>query len=586
MKKHLKTHKHHYLHVGLVVFGSVAVYLLSVFGFTLAQSNDTYAVTYDSSVQFLITGDYHGSITLTSTNHSVGTCSSAAGQDFTVSSTSYKTCQGVAMGSPDGMQVYAPGTAPSGYTISMVVTSSTANGQASCSGRMCSFNYSSGAVTVQIRTTVSAPPQQPTAPSASLNGVTSSSVSVSWSSGSAGSYSFYDYLPYFNGSAGGTTQNRSATYQGLACNTRYTFYVAMRTSAGNYNSNTVYATTSACPVAPKPAPAPTPAPSPPSSGGGGSASSPSGGTSGTSSGSGSSSSTSTSTKTSRATDTSTDVVQNPPAAPTDFKASANEGSSTISLSWKPGTSSEQVHYMLERSLNQQEWTLLNNALSVNAYSDSATLFSTHYYYRLTAIDTDNLTSPSVTLDVKSGVFKANAGDGHGVTLISRDGVVSITISAEAFDRQANCSLADHPVLPLVGRKDYLVAAGPYQIICQHQDATIMQKFKQPIKVRVNKTDAMKKTYKHWDYRGYAPTHRSWQQLPVKDNQTVFTMPANQMALTILGQTKHTPGWLIALIVILVVAGGSVFGLALVGNIMRRRRLQAQQEDYWHKMNGV
>lgn len=571
MKKHLKTHKYHYLHVGLIVLGSVIVFLLSVLGFTLGQHNSTYAVTYDSTVRFTLTGDYRGSIALTSTNHSVGTCTSAPGQQFSVSYGSYVTCQGVAMGSPDGMQVYAPGTGPSGYQVSMAVISSSANGQASCSGRACSLNYTAGSVTIQIYASAI---QQPTAPTAYLGGVTTSSMSVSWSGGSAGSYSFYDYLPYLNGNAGGTTQNRSMVYTGLSCNTRYSFYVVIRTSGGNRTSNTVYATTSACPVSPPPTSPSAPPAAPPSGGG---SSSPS---------SGSSSPSSTSPKSDSGTSTPTGIVESPPAAPTNFKAEANDGSSTISLSWKPGAAANAVHYILERSLNKQEWTLLNNSLMTEAYSDSNTLFSTLYYYRLTAVGTNDLTSSSVTLEVRSSSFKANAGGGHGVTLISRDGIVSITIPAEAFGRAANCALSDHPVVPLVGRKDYTVVAGPYQIICQHEDATVMQEFKRPLKVRINKTDAMQKTYKHWDYRGYVPTHRSWQQLAVKDDQTVFTMPANQMALTILGQSKHTPGWLIVLIVILVIAGGSVFGLAVVGNVIRRRRLQAVQEDYWHKMNGV
>lgn len=230
--------------------------------------------------------------------------------------------------------------------------------------------------------------------------------------------------------------------------------------------------------------------------------------------------------------------------------------------------------------------LLSDAITAQSYTDTTTLFSTQYYYRLTAVDENGLKSPAVITDVKSGAFKANAGTGEDITITSEDGIVRVTIPSTALMKPANCSFVDNPVLPLTGEKSYEVASGPYQIICQHEDATIAQRFEKPLAVQIRLTQAMQKSYKHIKYQAYGSEADAWAVLGVKDKQTSFQLKGDQTALIILGQPKHTPGWIIALIVLVILAGGGVVGMVFVSRLIQRRRAEAAVEDYWHKMNGV
>ena len=80
MKNHIAKHKHHYLRAGLVFCLLIVGYIVTI---TIQQHAVSYALTYDSHATILITGDYQGSTSATSTQHSFGTCAPQVGQLFT-----------------------------------------------------------------------------------------------------------------------------------------------------------------------------------------------------------------------------------------------------------------------------------------------------------------------------------------------------------------------------------------------------------------------------------------------------------------------------------------------------------------------
>jgi len=88
----------------------------------------------------------------------------------------------------------------------------------------------------------------------------------------------------------------------------------------------------------------------------------------------------------------------PPAAPSGLTAAVSGGGNgqKVSLSWKDNATNA-ANYVVERSTDQVAWTRLTSTLGPTAtsYSDAANLKrSTKYYYRVGAINSSNISSPS------------------------------------------------------------------------------------------------------------------------------------------------------------------------------------------------
>ncbi len=590
MKKHLQKHKHHYIASFLVILGAVLAYSLlaphsTMFGRSPVRS--AYALTYDSTVNVIIGGEYmsQASVAVTSGRHMFGTCNTGPGAAFYIS-VMYTQCSGVQFGPPDGVTIYMP-QAPAGFYVSgWKVPINGTDGSIVCGSTQCDLNFYSGVAYIEVDLNAIT---EPTPPNLYVTGTSASSISLQWTAGSPGSVTFTDYL-FYQGSNWFPISATAYTSAGLSCGKTYSFYVAMRTTAGNRNSNTVTASTSACPVAtptPTPSPTPTLTPSPtptptpqPSGGGGGSTSSPASkpiqGTAGTAA-----------TNLQASNTQAAEIVATPPTTPDAFTATANQGNGTISLGWSDSTATSSLHYQLERSLDQVAWKVIDANISQTAYSDSATSFSTHYYYRLTAIDDANLSSASTTADVTSGSFKANAGLGQDITLVTKDGYAHVTIPSAALAEPANCSISEVTNVPLTGSKGQRTVGGPYQIICQLADTSTVHTFRMPLAVSVTLPASLQKQYKNFEYQAYSLDKSSWQTVEIKPAGSMkFALTSSQMALIILAQEKHFPKWIIVVLTIVGVVSGGVVGLAYLGQRLQRKRLEAVAEDYWHKTNGV
>ncbi|MEO8105219.1 MAG: fibronectin type III domain-containing protein [Candidatus Saccharibacteria bacterium] len=587
MKKHLQKHKHHYIATFLVVLGLVLAYSLLASQSTLfghSPVKPAYAVTYDSTASIIIGGEYmsQAPVAITSTRHSFGTCNSAPGQLFYIS-IMYTQCSALQFGPPDGVTIYMP-QAPAGFYVSgWSVPTNATDGSVVCASTQCFMNYSSGIAYLEVDLNAIT---EPTPPNLFVTNTSANSISLQWTTGSPGSVTFMDYLFYF-GSNWSPTSATSTTAAGLSCGTTYSFHVAMRTTAGNRNSNTVTSATSACPVAtpspspspsPKPSPSPSPAP-PPASGGGVSAVSPAPkpiqGTA------------SNAATNLQASDTqAADIVATPPTTPDSFTAKANQGSGTISLGWSDSSASSPLHYLLERSVDQVTWQVIDANIFQTTYSDSSPSFSTHYYYRLTAIDTAGLSSASTMADVTSGSFKVNVSIGRDITLVTKDGYVRVTIPAGALTKPANCSISEVTNVPLTGGKGQQTIGGPYEIICQLADTSTVRTFNRPLSVSVTLTPTLLKQYKNFEYQAYSLDKSSWQTIATKPAGSMkFKLTGSQMALTILAQEKHFPTWIIVVLTIIGVVGGGIVGLAFLGRIVQRKRLEEKVQDYWNKTNG-
>lgn len=549
-KRHLVEARTNRFRFGLALM-ALAVTMAGVATPALLTHADT---TYDSHATILVTGDYQGSISATSSVHSFGTCTSAIGQLFTIQAGFNTTCDGVAFGSPDGLGLYIP-TAPAGfYVANWRVTGNTTNGSVICSASRCNLNYTSGTANLEVDIYATT---RPTPPTLSLAGTTASSVALNWTAGSAGSATFSDYLPYLNGSTGYVTQARSYIWGGLSCGRTVSMMVAMRTSAGNWPSNTVSATTTACspPRTLTPAPVPTPVPailSPAPK---------------------------TATKSSLssipkaagipgASNTTPNLITDPNAVPTtpgNFQAAAASENALVTISWDASTDVNGVQgYKLERSLDQTNWTVIGGDIVNPSFLDDTVAFGVHYYYRLSAVSVVGKSSGYALGDISTGQFAANSVGSSSGVYSSADKVARVEVSAGAVGADSAVCTVEKTISPF-GTTDRPAVAGPYSLVCKTASGDLLSDFNKP----VSWTYDLKTKLKGFNKPSVVSVDSSGGQSEVKDaayNAKAQTLQFNQSSATttavLASKNQGIPGNLIAVVLVLILAIGGVFTLVL------------------------
>jgi hypothetical protein len=165
-----------------------------------------------------------------------------------------------------------------------------------------------------------------------------------------------------------------------------------------------------------------------------------------------------------------------PNVPADFVASV-QSSKIIQLNWSAVTNAGEVTYQIDRSTDNQNWTLLATT-GDTSYKDEATDFSTTYYYRLKALNATGDGSDYTTAQATTEAFKAS-----GNSITSDDKAATVTIPEGAFSQSVDCSFdsnaaANTPALP----KDKLLLRGPYGLLCVGEDGFTVTQFEKPLKV--------------------------------------------------------------------------------------------------------
>lgn len=582
MKNHIARHKHHYLRTSLVFCLLIVAYFVTI---TVKQPAVSYAIVGDSQVGILITG-YNGSLLVTSSLHSFGTCNSAPGQTFSISGTATTICYGYTFGYPGTVTLALAQALPSGYhLVGWVLNDNRTDGSVSCSVSSCSFNFSSGTTNVYLQLAEDNPYVPPTAPSLNVSSITAASAGLSWSSGSGGSLGSAGYKLYKNNTLYGTYSSgvQSLVVTGLGCSQSYQFYVQLYGTYVTANSNVVPVNTSACPAPP---PAPAPPPPTPSTRSSQPTSSPS-----IQGGGGTSSRVNQSTGTPSAVIETAPVPDEPPGAPKNFRATPSGVGSAVELNWDNDV--KAVSYKLERSTDNTTWKTLDGEIADDSYVDSAANFDTIFYYRLTAVDDQDRSSEPTVAQAHTNKFQSNAGAGKDLVLKSPDGALKVVIPVKALTAPASCSFASQPTLPLYGIAKYEEVYGPYQLICQQENNTVVNSFSTPLSATLTVSNSVSKKYTKYSFAGFDASDRTWRSFSVAATATppviTFKLAGSFTSLTIHGQPKRTSIIVVVLAVVggLIVAGGlGVIALRKVAQVQAVRRIEAINEDYWHKMNGV
>lgn len=269
-----------------------------------------------------------------------------------------------------------------------------------------------------------------------------------------------------------------------------------------------------------------------------------------------------------------------PSVPSSFKAEPHESEPSIELRWEASTDAVGLKgYQLERSTDQQNWTTLDPEIQQTYYTDQELTFSTHYYYRLKAIDTSNNASSYTTVDTTTVGFQSNITKKDGGTITSEDKLVSVTIPADAFDQDTYCDVID-PRAETTKVKGFELAAGFYQLRCQAPDGTLLTDLKRPATVRIELDAGRRKKYTELRYY----VNNGDQTEHVLGQNDSFEL-SRTSSFALYGKPKATPIWIKIIIVLVIIIG---IGVLFVGFLYRRKRrgLEAKAEDFWRKSKGL
>lgn len=242
------------------------------------------------------------------------------------------------------------------------------------------------------------------------------------------------------------------------------------------------------------------------------------------------------------------VTTQPPTTPTNLTAQLQSGK-VVQLTWDAVTTSSNISYELDRSTDNNNWSILTTT-GDTSYNDSATDFNTTYYYRLKAMDDNGNNSDYATTQITTGNFNASANK-----LTSDDKAVTVVIPSGTFDQQVDCSFdsnaaANAPNLPA----DKLLLAGPYGLLCVGADGSTILTFSKPLQVTMK---APTGAYTNFDVR--QTSGDNWGVIKSQYNPHKKTLSFNLTAATFAAfgtKQKSSAGlvWTILLLLLLLVAG--------------------------------
>ena len=171
-----------------------------------------------------------------------------------------------------------------------------------------------------------------------------------------------------------------------------------------------------------------------------------------------------------------------PSVPSNFIGTVSAGK-IIDLSWDAGQAAAGVkEYDLDRSIDQTNWATVSTG-STTSYTDTATDFSTTYYYRLKEVDNNGTSSAYTTAKVTTKAFSSSS-----TTISTDDKVVTVKFTADTFDQSTDCSVSSPSSgLPTVPTKSLLY--GPYNLLCVAEDGSTVDTYKKPISVTVDLSHA-------------------------------------------------------------------------------------------------
>lgn len=268
----------------------------------------------------------------------------------------------------------------------------------------------------------------------------------------------------------------------------------------------------------------------------------------------------------------------PPTTPTNFQATVTSDEAVVTLKWGVSTDAGGVRaYQLERTVDQINWLILADSITVLTYQDKTAGFGVHYFYRIAAVDVAGNVSAWATTDATTGGDSQpnDAVPVGGGEFSSSDGVVTVQVPAGAAKTQLSCTVTSKDTVEpkLTGQK---VIAGPYNLVCRTAGGDTITEFKEAVTWLFNlegKVKNLKSPEAH--------THSSGGRLTLVENlkyeasTKILTAPMwTNESLVVMGTVPR--GISLNLIVVLLVVALVVVAIVL---LVARQRKKISYDEY-------
>ncbi len=259
---------------------------------------------------------------------------------------------------------------------------------------------------------------------------------------------------------------------------------------------------------------------------------------------------------------------NPPSAPAGL--TATEGArGTIVLSWQPSTDNKAVTgYMVERSTDGQNWTVLNEDVTTQTFTDSDASFGTKYSYRVSAKDEAGNGSDYAVVDISTSAFEANAFTDKESIIENEDKSVSVKIPEGALPENAVCKIDTTSEAAIPDGQS--LVAGAYALVCKKKDGSVIEQYNKPIEFTVKTTESDKARLMFQDGDNWEDSGESYNQ----EVQGYKFSTDHPKSFAVLTTNKKGTNWL------LLIFGIFLLLMVILGIILWiiRRRQNQQAED--------
>jgi hypothetical protein len=178
----------------------------------------------------------------------------------------------------------------------------------------------------------------------------------------------------------------------------------------------------------------------------------------------------------------------PPSRPGGLTAN-EEASGVVHLKWQVSSDNEGVDsYVVEKSVNGSPWEQISDYVTDTDFIDTATAYSQHYSYRVTAVDISGNNSEPSMVEITVSPFRVNAPSSPTSTSVieSPDGSASLRIQAGSTSENLDCGLAGDNQDGSDMLADYGDSqSGPYLPVCKDVDGDTVSSFNNEIDMTID-----------------------------------------------------------------------------------------------------
>ncbi len=253
------------------------------------------------------------------------------------------------------------------------------------------------------------------------------------------------------------------------------------------------------------------------------------------------------------------------------------GNGEVELTWDESTDAAGIDsYTVERSSDGIDWTILDDAVLINSFSDTTSDYGVTYSYRVSAKDKSGNFSDYAVVDIETNSFSANVYADEDSSITSEDGNVTVNLPAGSLGEDAFCEITKDTVK--TNPKGYKLAAGGYIIECKNSQGDSISQLDKAAKVTMNLKSSKYKSYTAYSIDSDGKLEQIKSTFNSKSGELSFQISDLSNAFAAYGKSGGSAWWLWLIILLILI-------LAVIAFIRWRRSRSESAEDAYYDSAG-